>query len=178
MAKKILVADDERHIVRFVQVNLERAGYEVVTTFDGKSALEKVETEKPDLVILDVMMPYMDGFVVLERLRRNPANRELPVIMLTCKAPDADVFRGWQNDVDCYLTKPFNPMELISFVKRIFANQEGSETDPTTSQPPYVNTVPSPPSPDSPAQPSASAASAQPVSWRRKMEEVWRKIGF
>ena len=124
MPKKILAVDDERHIVRLVQVNLERAGYEVVTAFDGKDALEKVEAERPDLVVLDVMMPYMDGFEVLQNLRKNPSTRELPVIMLTAKAQDADVFRGWQSGVDCYLTKPFNPMELISFVKRIFKSLE------------------------------------------------------
>ncbi len=127
MPKKILAVDDERHIVRLVQVNLERAGYEVVTAFDGKEALEKVESENPDLVVLDVMMPYMDGFEVLQNLRKNQSTRELPVIMLTAKAQDADVFRGWQSGVDCYLTKPFNPMELLSFVKRIFTAQ--SEED-------------------------------------------------
>ena len=124
MPKKILAVDDERHIVRLVQVNLERAGYEVVTAFDGKEALEKVASEQPDLVVLDVMMPYMDGFEVLQNLRKNPSTRDLPVIMLTAKAQDADVFRGWQSGVDCYLTKPFTPIELISFVKRIVKSLE------------------------------------------------------
>ncbi len=124
MAKKILAVDDEKHIVRLVQVNLERQGYEVVTAFDGKEALEKVESERPDLVVLDVMMPYMDGFEVLKNLKKNPETRDIPVIMLTAKAQDADVFRGWQSGVDCYLTKPFNPMELIAFVKRIFKSLE------------------------------------------------------
>jgi two-component system, OmpR family, alkaline phosphatase synthesis response regulator PhoP len=127
MPRKILAVDDERHIVRLVQVNLERAGYQVVTAFDGKEALEKVASEQPDLVVLDVMMPYLDGFGVLQELRKNNATRDLPVIMLTAKAQDADVFRGWQSGVDCYLTKPFNPMELISFVKRIFASLSESE---------------------------------------------------
>jgi CheY-like chemotaxis protein len=76
--KKILVVDDERHIVRLIQVNLERQGYNVVTAHDGKEALEKVASEKPDLVVLDVMMPYMDGFEVLRTLRRNPETAELP----------------------------------------------------------------------------------------------------
>ncbi len=125
MPKKILAVDDEKHIVRLVQVNLERAGYAVVTANDGKEALQKVAEENPDLVVLDVMMPYMDGFEVLQNLRRNPATREIPVIMLTAKAQDADVFKGWQSGVDCYLTKPFNPMELLSFVKRIFDSMEG-----------------------------------------------------
>src|SRR5436190_21614260 len=129
MPKKILAVDDERHIVRLVQVNLERAGYQVVTAFDGKDALQKVEDEQPDLVVLDVMMPYMDGFEVLQHLRKNPITRDLPVIMLTAKAQDADVFRGWQSGVDCYLTKPFNPMELITFVKRIFKSLEENEGD-------------------------------------------------
>lgn len=125
MAKKILAVDDEKHIVRLVQVNLERAGYQVVTANDGKEALEKVREENPDLMVLDVMMPYMDGFEVLQNLRRNPSTRDIPVIMLTAKAQDADVFKGWQSGVDCYLTKPFNPMELLSFVKRIFDSLDG-----------------------------------------------------
>ena len=120
MAKKILAVDDEKHIVRLVQVNLEKQGYTVVTAFDGKEALEKVASESPDLIVLDVMMPYMDGFEVLMNLKKDPNTRDIPVIMLTAKAQDADVFRGWQSGVDCYLTKPFNPMELIAFVKRIF----------------------------------------------------------
>ena len=122
MPKKILAVDDERHIVRLVEVNLQRAGYEVVTAYDGREALEKVKAEKPDLVVLDVMMPYMDGFEVLKNLKADPETAEIPVIMLTAKAQDADVFRGWQSGVDCYLTKPFNPMELLTFVKRLFEN--------------------------------------------------------
>jgi two-component system, OmpR family, alkaline phosphatase synthesis response regulator PhoP len=125
MPKKILAVDDERHIVRLVEVNLARAGYNVVTAFDGREALQKVESEKPDLVVLDVMMPFMDGFEVLRNLKANPETAEIPVIMLTAKAQDADVFRGWQSGVDCYLTKPFNPMELLTFVKRIFDSQSG-----------------------------------------------------
>lgn len=129
MPKKILAVDDEKHIVRLVQVNLERQGYDVVTANDGREALEKVASESPDLVVLDVMMPYMDGFEVLQNLRRNPNTKDIPVIMLTAKAQDADVFRGWQSGVDCYLTKPFNPIELISFVKRIFKSMDDAGVD-------------------------------------------------
>jgi len=128
MPKKILAVDDEKNIVRLVQINLERQGYEVITANDGKEALEKVDSERPDLVVLDVMMPYMDGFEVLQNLRRNPSTREIPVIMLTAKAQDQDVFKGWQSGVDCYLTKPFNPMELVSFVKRIFSSLDGVDS--------------------------------------------------
>jgi two-component system, OmpR family, alkaline phosphatase synthesis response regulator PhoP len=126
MPLKVLVCDDERHIVRLIQVNLERQGYQVVTAFDGKEGLEKIRAEKPDLVVLDVMMPYMDGFEVLKTLRREPATETLPVIMLTAKAQDKDVFEGYHYGADMYLTKPFNPMELVTFVKRIAQGADSS----------------------------------------------------
>jgi DNA-binding response OmpR family regulator len=124
MARKILTCDDEKHIVRLIQVNLERQGYEVITAYNGKECLEKVETEHPDLIVLDVMMPEMTGFEVLEALKKNSETEDIPVIMLTARAQDADVLRGWQSGVECYLTKPFNPMELIAFVKRIFSMED------------------------------------------------------
>lgn len=120
MAKKILVVDDERHIVRLVEVNLTRAGYEIATAYDGIEALEKVKSEKPDMIVLDVMMPRMDGFEVLKRLQADASTQDIPVIMLTAKAQDADIFRGWSSGVSSYLTKPFNPRELLTFVERIF----------------------------------------------------------
>jgi two-component system alkaline phosphatase synthesis response regulator PhoP/two-component system response regulator VicR len=124
MPLKVLVCDDERHIVRLIQVNLERQGYTVVTAFDGKEGLEKIRSEKPGLVVLDVMMPYMDGFEVLKTIRREPETENLPVIMLTAKAQDKDVFEGYHYGADMYLTKPFNPMELVTFVKRIAQGQD------------------------------------------------------
>jgi two-component system alkaline phosphatase synthesis response regulator PhoP len=127
MPAKILVCDDERHIVRLIQVNLERQGYNVVTAYDGKEGLEKVRAEKPDLCVLDVMMPYMDGFEVLKNIRRDPDTEATPVIMLTAKAQDKDVFEGYSYGADMYLTKPFNPMELISFVKRILQGGGGDD---------------------------------------------------
>lgn len=128
MAKKILVVDDERHIVRLVEVNLERAGYEVLTAYDGVEALEQVEQEDPDMIVLDVMMPRMDGFDVLKNLQSDPKYKDIPVIMLTAKAQDADIFKGWQSGVSSYLTKPFNPKELLVFVERIFQSmEEGGE---------------------------------------------------
>jgi DNA-binding response OmpR family regulator len=117
--KHILTVDDETNIRRLLQVNLQRAGYRVTMASDGVEALESIALERPDLVVLDVMMPRMDGFEVLRRLRIDAATADLPVIMLTAKAQDADVFRGWQSGADCYLTKPFNPTELLVFVKRV-----------------------------------------------------------
>ena len=125
MPRKILTCDDEKHIVRLIQVNLERQGYEVITAFNGAECLAKVAEDRPDLIVLDVMMPEMTGFEVLEALKKNPETENIPVIMLTARAQDADVLRGWQSGVECYLTKPFNPMELIAFVKRIFSMEEG-----------------------------------------------------
>ena len=129
MAKKILAVDDERHILRLVQINLEKAGYEVVTGSNGREALEMVAQESPDLIVMDVMMPEMDGFEALQTLKNDPQTATIPVIMLTAKAQDADVFHGWQSGADLYLTKPFNPMELLTFVKRIFEAQSESSED-------------------------------------------------
>jgi len=125
MARKILTCDDEKHIVRLIQVNLERQGYEVITAFNGAECLEKVKEDCPDLIVLDVMMPEMTGFEVLDILKKDPETENIPVIMLTARAQDSDVLRGWQSGVECYLTKPFNPMELIAFVKRIFSMEDG-----------------------------------------------------
>jgi two-component system alkaline phosphatase synthesis response regulator PhoP/two-component system response regulator VicR len=124
MARKILTCDDEKNIVRLIQVNLERQGYEVVTAYNGRECLEKVASDKPDLIVLDLMMPEMTGFEVLEELKKDPETQNIPVIMLTARTQDQDVLRGWQSGVECYLTKPFNPIELLTFIKRIFAMEE------------------------------------------------------
>ena len=124
---KILTVDDEPHIIRLMQINLEKAGYTVVTAADGREGLSKVAAERPDLVVMDVMMPYMDGFEALSQLRRNPSTRDLPVIMLTAKAMDSDVAAGYRTGADCYLTKPFNPRELLAFVKRILEFKDPDE---------------------------------------------------
>jgi len=124
MPKRILVVDDERQIVKLVEVNLRKAGYDVVCAYDGVEALEKVQSEKPDMLVLDVMMPRMNGFDVLKKLQANPDTERIPVIMLTAKAQDADIFAGWQSGVSSYLTKPFNPRELLTFVQRIFESMD------------------------------------------------------
>jgi two-component system, OmpR family, alkaline phosphatase synthesis response regulator PhoP len=131
MARQILVVDDERHIVRLVEVNLTRAGYDVNTAYDGVEALEKIEESLPDMIVLDVMMPRMDGFEVLKNLQSNPKYKDIPVIMLTAKAQDADIFKGWQSGVSSYLTKPFNPKELLVFVERIFQSMEDAGGPPS-----------------------------------------------
>jgi len=127
--KKILAVDDEKHIARLIEINLQKAGYEVVTASNGKEAMDAVAADKPDLIVLDWMMPQMSGLEVLKALKVDPQTETIPVIMLTAKAADADVFKGWSSGVDCYLTKPFNPMELLTFVERILnqGEEDGSE---------------------------------------------------
>jgi len=119
---RILAVDDEPNIVRLIQVNLERHGYTVETASNGAQALAKIKANRPDLLVSDVMMPEMDGFELLANVRRDPSLTDLPVIMLTAKAQDKDVMTGYQYGADMYLTKPFNPQELLQFVKRILAS--------------------------------------------------------
>lgn len=119
---RILAVDDEPNIVRLIQVNLERDGYTVETANNGAQALAKIRNNRPDLLVSDVMMPEMDGFELLANVRRDPMLADLPVIMLTAKAQDKDVMEGYTRGADMYLTKPFNPMELKQFVKRILSS--------------------------------------------------------
>jgi two-component system alkaline phosphatase synthesis response regulator PhoP/two-component system response regulator VicR len=114
----VLVCDDERHIVRLIQVNLERMGYNVVTAFDGREAVEKLKKISPILVMLDVMMPHMDGYEVLRWIRKNPETQRLPVVMLTVQAQHGDETTGLEMGADMYMTKPFNPEDLRRFLEQ------------------------------------------------------------
>jgi two-component system, OmpR family, alkaline phosphatase synthesis response regulator PhoP len=126
---RILAVDDEPNIVRLIEVNLTRHGYQVETANNGVQALEKIRASRPDLVVSDVMMPEMDGFELLSSIRRDPALESLPVIMLTAKAGDKDVMSGYSRGADMYLTKPFNPAELLAFVKRILQSSSDGGAD-------------------------------------------------
>ena len=116
---KVLVVDDMEQIVRLVEINLTRKGYEVITAGDGEEALRKVLAEMPDLVISDITMPRMDGHVLLEKLRSEPMTQGIPFILLTVKAHDIDVWEGVDAGADAYLTKPFVPQDLIDTVERV-----------------------------------------------------------
>ena len=126
---RILAVDDEPNIVRLIQVNLERHGYQVDTASNGVQALEKIRANRPDLVVSDVMMPEMDGFELLSTIKRDPALEDLPIIMLTAKTQDKNVMEGYSRGADMYLTKPFNPAELLAFVKRILQSSSGGGAD-------------------------------------------------
>lgn len=115
--RKILVVDDDPDIFVIVQTNLEGAGCEVVGASDGVEGLERIRTENPDLVILDVLMPEMDGWEVLSQIESDPRTAGLPVIMLTCKSEDTDILRGLEEGAVEYVTKPFYPENLVASVK-------------------------------------------------------------
>jgi len=117
MAETILVVDDDPDIARFVEVNLKSAGYDVAVANDGEEALSKAGELRPDLVLLDVMMPRIDGFEVAQRLRKNPQTANTSIIMLTAKALSADKVTGLQSGADDYIIKPFDPIELLARVK-------------------------------------------------------------
>jgi diguanylate cyclase (GGDEF)-like protein len=113
----ILVVDDDPDIARFVEVNLRSAGYEVAVAADGEEAITRATALRPDLVLLDVMMPRIDGFEVAQRLRKNPQTANTSIIMLTAKALSADKVTGLQSGADDYIIKPFDPIELLARVK-------------------------------------------------------------
>ena len=117
MAKKILVVDDEIESVKLIGLMLQRRGYEIAAAGSGAQALEKARTDKPDLIILDVMMPDMDGYEVCRRLRADPATASVPVIMFTAKTMVDDKVAGFQAGADDYLTKPVHPEELASRIQ-------------------------------------------------------------
>ncbi len=117
----ILVVEDDADILRQIAFNLERNGYPVVTATSGAEALRSMMQTKPRLLITDIMMPGMDGYELVESLRRDELLSDLPVIMLTARTEDEDVTRGYASGTDLYLTKPFRPSELLAFVERILA---------------------------------------------------------
>ena len=120
--RKILVVDDEERMVRFIRLNLEHDGYLVIDAFNGKQALQRLRDATPDLILLDVMMPDLNGFEVLEMLREISS---VPVIMLTAKSEEDDRVHGLEKWADDYITKPFSPRELVSRIKAVLRRTEG-----------------------------------------------------
>lgn len=114
------MAVDDDHVIRgLLEVNLEMEGYEVVTAVDGQDALEKVKALPPDLIILDVMMPNVNGWQVAERLKADDATCDIPIIFLSARAMEADVRKGADLGVESYVTKPFDPIDLMALVQRL-----------------------------------------------------------
>lgn len=121
--RRILVVDDEERMVRFIRLNLEHDGFQVTEAFNGKEAIRKIRDVTPDLILLDVMMPDLDGFEVLETVREVS---NVPVIMLTAKGEEDDRVRGLELGADDYVTKPFSPRELVSRVKAVLRRTESA----------------------------------------------------
>jgi DNA-binding response OmpR family regulator len=115
----VLVADDDQDILELVALRLESAGYDVVRAADGEEAVRIAAESKPDLAVLDVMMPRLDGYDVTRRIRADEATSRTPVILLTARVEDTDVARGLEAGADDYLKKPFNPQELRARVEAI-----------------------------------------------------------
>ena len=127
MKQKILVVDDEPDAVELLEVNLKGAGYEVVSAHDGEEALTKARMTLPDLIILDLMLPEVDGMEVCKILRRDQKTAGIPIIMLTAKAAEIDRVLGLELGADDYVTKPFSPRELVLRVKRLLRTGKDAE---------------------------------------------------
>lgn len=121
MAKKILIADDEPNIVTALEFLLQRNGYEVLIARDGDAALKAIEGERPDLVLLDIMMPVRSGYEVCKRIREHPEWAAIKVVMLSAKGRDAEVTKGMAMGADLYVTKPFSTRELMDQIKGLLA---------------------------------------------------------
>ncbi|CAH0204460.1 response regulator transcription factor [Peribacillus sp. NPDC101481] len=132
MSKKILVVDDEQSIVTLLQYNLEQSGYTVITALDGEQGLEAAVDIRPDLVVLDLMLPKMDGLEVCKQLRQQKIN--IPILMLTAKDDEFDKVLGLELGADDYLTKPFSPREVVARIKAILRRSQLQSNGSESSQ--------------------------------------------
>src|SRR4051794_27714239 len=114
--RRVLVADDDPDMVTILRINLEAEGYAVDEAGDGRAALHIARQTRPDMIVLDVMMPAVDGIAVLTEIRADPDTRDIPIVLLTAKANDDDIWAGWRAGADYYLTKPFQLDELLHFI--------------------------------------------------------------
>lgn len=117
--RKILVVDDDPTMVKLINVNLKLNNYSVVEATSGEQALDVLAGQPLDLVVLDIMMPGVDGWEVLKRIRGDRTTEEMPVILVTAKTQDSDVIRGWELGADEYVIKPFNPLLLVEVIKMV-----------------------------------------------------------
>jgi diguanylate cyclase (GGDEF)-like protein len=135
---RVLVVDDDRNLRKIISTNLELANYQVTAAADGAEALEQIEIVQPDIVLLDLMMPHMDGYEVARRIRahHNPTVANVPIIMLTAKSETEDKLRGFEAGADDYMTKPFGPQELLARVRaKIRRVEVDSSLSPLTRLP-------------------------------------------
>ena len=119
--KKILIVDDKLEVVELVKATLEGEDYQTISASDGREALEKIGKEKPDLVLLDVVMPKMNGLEVLAKVKKDPQTKDVPIIMLTAKGQQLDKDRGRRLGAEDYIVKPFSPSHLLTKIEEIMA---------------------------------------------------------
>ncbi len=131
---KILVVDDEPDVVELVTFNLRKAGFEVIAASDGTAALRSARLELPDLIVLDLMLPEVDGLEVCKLLRRDPATAGVPIILLTAKAAEIDRVLGLELGADDYVTKPFSPRELVLRVKKLVERRRHADAEVKAEQ--------------------------------------------
>jgi two-component system alkaline phosphatase synthesis response regulator PhoP len=117
--KRVLAVDDEPHILKLVSFSLKTHGFEVLEACDGMSAVEVAEAEQPDLILMDVMMPLLNGYDACERIKANPATADIPVVMLSAKSQVTEQAEGIGRGALCYITKPFTPKELVQRVTEL-----------------------------------------------------------
>jgi DNA-binding response OmpR family regulator len=129
MKPKILIVDDEPDAVELVAFNLKAAGFDVITADDGAEALRKARTHSPQLVVLDVMLPELDGLEVCKLLRRDPATADIPILMLTAKAAEVDRVLGLELGAADYVTKPFSPRELVLRAKKLLERGDSAKVE-------------------------------------------------
>ncbi len=131
MPYRILVVDDDRHIVRLLRAYLEQGGFQVQVVYDGESALHAIRRERPDLLLLDLMLPDRDGWEVTRIVRGDPGLAGLPIIMLTARVDDQDKILGLELGADDYVTKPFNPREVLARVRAVLRRSRGDALLPS-----------------------------------------------
>jgi DNA-binding response OmpR family regulator len=129
---RILVVDDEIYIVHILDFSLGMEGYEVITALDGEQALEKLKTEKPDLIVLDIMMPKLDGYEVCKSIKSSPDTRHIPVILLSAKGRNVDQKLGFDVGADDYITKPFSPRKLVERINQLLGQAVTERPTPST----------------------------------------------
>lgn len=127
MMYRILIADDEPHMLKFIEFTLRKGNFEILKASDGVQALEVAEKQKPDVIVLDVLMPGMDGVTALKKLKENQDLKAIPVILLTARGHTLDPEEARKAGASCYLTKPFSPTELLKQVQQ-FAESDATET--------------------------------------------------
>ncbi len=115
----MLVVDDDPMVTRLVRINLELEDFQVEEAWDGNTAIRMMRENPPEILVLDIMMPRMDGWEILRRVREDPGLKDMPVVLLTAKVQDEDMARGWRMGADGYITKPFNPVGLADILREV-----------------------------------------------------------